>query len=298
MHAAKGVEPELHQPDVLADDEPKYLRRQKPVEIRRRKFGKQARRTYLRWMVAVAALTVMTTLFYVVGDFLLNSPRMALLSPDQVVVRGNVAVTRAAVLERFYADRERSVLRIPLDQRRAELEQIPWVERASVRRVLPNRIEVELAERKPIALLRLGAELALIDAHGVILDRRPGGDYRFPVVTGVHEAMPLEERQLRMQMYAQFLEGIEQVRPRASERVSEVDLADATDLRAVLADLPELAGPGGQLSVLVHFGDGNFAVKYRTFVENIRQWRASTGRVESVDLRFERQVVVNPEARP
>ncbi len=28
---------------------------------------------------------------------------------------------------------------------------------------------------------------------------------------------------------------------------------------------------------------------------NISQWRASAGRVESVDLRFSRQVVVNPE---
>jgi hypothetical protein len=31
------------------------------------------------------------------------------------------------------------------------------------------------------------------------------------------------------------------------------------------------------------------------FLENIAQWRATVGRVESVDLRFSRQVVVNPE---
>jgi hypothetical protein len=38
--------------------------------------------------------------------------------------------------------------------------------------------------------------------------------------------------------------------------------------------------------------------KYRLLAENITQWRASAGRVESVDLRFSRQVVVNPEREP
>jgi len=47
--------------------------------------------------------------------------------------------------------------------------------------------------------------------------------------------------------------------------------------------------------VLVHFGDGDFANKYRILAERFAQWQANAGRVESVDLRFARQVVVNPE---
>jgi hypothetical protein len=50
-----------------------------------------------------------------------------------------------------------------------------------------------------------------------------------------------------------------------------------------------------QVPVQVHFGDGDFGNKYRLLLDNIGQWRASAGRVESVDLRFARQVVVNPE---
>ena len=34
--------------ELLADEEPKYLRRQKPLEIKRRKFGRKAWKTYLR----------------------------------------------------------------------------------------------------------------------------------------------------------------------------------------------------------------------------------------------------------
>ena len=49
--------------------------------------------------------------------------------------------------------------------------------------------------------------------------------------------------------------------------------------------------------VLVHFGDSDFEAKYRTLLENIGQWRATTGRVESVDLRFNRKRSVNPGYR-
>ena len=45
----------------------------------------------------------------------------------------------------------------------------------------------------------------------------------------------------------------------------------------------------------MHFGDSDFEGKYRTLLDNIGQWRATAGRVESVDLRFSREAVVNPE---
>jgi cell division protein FtsQ len=49
------------------------------------------------------------------------------------------------------------------DEVRAALEQLPWVRRASVRRVWPDRLEVTLEER--VALARWG-EHALVDVHG------------------------------------------------------------------------------------------------------------------------------------
>lgn len=169
-----------------------------------------------------------------------------------------------------------------------------------VERLLPNRIRVELVERTPVAFLRLGADLALVDAYGVILDRPArelAADFRFPVVTGISEALPREQREQRMQLYSQFLKDIDVAKPGASDHVSEVDLSDAKDLRALLAGVAGLAGGGigaGE-TVLVHFGESDFGPKIRLFTENFSQWRASTGRVDSVDLRFARQVIVNPE---
>jgi hypothetical protein len=54
---------------------------------------------------------------------------------------------------------------------------------------------------------------------------------------------------------------------------------------------------GGASPILVHFGDSDFGSRYHLLAENIDQWRASAGSVDSVDLRFARQVVVNPESK-
>jgi len=184
------------------------------------------------------------------------------------------------------------VLRVPLEERRNQIAQIAWVEDASVQRILPNRLRVEITERTPAAFFRNGSELALIDAHGVILDRPEGEDFHFAIVTGMSENLAREEREKRMQMYEEFMKDIDLVKSGSSERVSEIDLGNPRDLSAVLTGLGTDASTP---AVTVHFGQGDFTGKYRTLVENFTQWQASAGPVHSIDLRYSRQVVVNPD---
>lgn len=49
------------------------------------------------------------------------------------------------------------------------LEQLPWVERASVVRFLPDTIKVRLEERKPLALWQNGGTFSLIDGQGGVI---------------------------------------------------------------------------------------------------------------------------------
>ncbi len=285
--------------EVIADEEPRYLRRQKPVEIRRRKFGKRTWPFYRRAMVLGAGLLVGGFVLYEAGSFFLYSPRVALASLDQIEVTGNHFLARQNIVEKFSADAGKSVLRVPLDARRAALENIPWVDHAVVSRILPDRIRVEIVERTPVAFLRNGADLGLIDAHGVILDRPVEGDFQFPVVSGISDALSPGQREQRVGLYMELLRDLAQVRPDASDHVSEVDLSEASDVRATLAGLGQMgiAGLDDQGPVLVHFGNKDFESKFRVLVDNMGQWRATAGRVDSIDLRFSKQVVVNPESK-
>lgn len=294
MAKLRKIEPEAYPQEVLAEEEPRYLRRQKPVEIKRRKFGRKAWKGYFRIALLVLIGAVCVGAILAVGQFLLTSPTMALASPSQVDLTGNHFATRASILEIFAPDRGRSVLRIPLSERRTQIEALPWVERATVRRALPNRIEVEIVERTPIAFLRDGSNLFLVDKQGMILDRPLEADFHFPVVTGISSAMPSDERARRMQMMSDFMNQIREVRSDAGDSVSEIDLSDADDVQATFAGL-QASGSSVPGALLVHFGNSDFHDKFQVLLNNISQWEVAAGRVASVDLRFEREVVVNPE---
>lgn len=287
-----AADQERYRPELVADDEPRYLRRQKPVEIRRKKFGGKSWSFYRRMFVWTLVGIVLVALAVVVGRFLLYSPQLLLLKPDQIEVTGNHIVAREEILKLFIQDRNRSVLRVPLDARRAEIQQLPWVEEASVQRILPNRLRVFITERTPVAFFRNGSELTLIDGQGVLLDRPAGEDFHFPIITGLSEAVPRDEREKRVETYLEFMKDVDLVRPGSSERVSELDLGNPRNLLAVLTGL----GSGDEAhAIVVHFGQNDFTGKYRMLVENFAQWQASVGQVRSIDLQYSRQVVVNPD---
>jgi cell division protein FtsQ len=291
-NSTAAAEAERYRPELIADDEPRYLRRQKPVEIRRKKLAGRGWSFYRRLLIlCFAGATLLIASFYA-AQFLLYSPSMLLLKPEQIELTGNHVVSREAVLQQFVHDRNLSVLRISLDGRRSQIEQLPWVESASVQRILPNRIRVQLTERTPIAFARTGNELALIDAHGVILDRPHDEELHFPIVSGISEDLPREQREKRMQVYQEFMKDIDLVRGGSSQYVSEVDLSNPKDLRAVMTGL---AGASDTQAVTIHFGASDFSGKYKMLLDNFSQWQANAGRVQSIDLQYARQVVVNPD---
>jgi len=129
--AAADQEP--YRPELVADEEPRYLRRQKPVEIRRKKFSGKTwpfyRRVFL-WTV-IGAVTVARRGFTRCA-MRCTRRKCSWVKPDQIEVAGNHIVPREEVLKLFVHDRNRSVLRIPLDDRRAQIQELAWVEEASV----------------------------------------------------------------------------------------------------------------------------------------------------------------------
>ncbi len=201
------------------------------MEIRKRKFSRKTWPLYRR--ILVGGITALGVGFavYEAANYLLYSPGVQLRGGDQIEVQGSRFVPQEAIAEKFSADMGHSVVRVPLTARREEIESIPWVEVAHVQRVMPNKIRVEITERTPVAFLRTGSDLSLIDAQGVILERPVDGEFKFPVVGGMGESMLLEARGQRMNLYVQFMKEIEQIQPGADDHVSEADLSDATDLR-------------------------------------------------------------------
>lgn len=118
--------------EVPAEEEPRYLRRQKPVEIRRRKFGKRSWPAYRRVVAFGAVVVAAGFLIYTIASFFLSSPYVRLSDSAQIELFGNKYIAREAALAPFAHDLDRSVFRIPLDTRQTQLAELSWVDHAIV----------------------------------------------------------------------------------------------------------------------------------------------------------------------
>ena len=275
---------------LLELEESPYLRRQKRVEVRRAMLRRRSASLLKKLLVVGTALAALSFVAYRTVAFGLHDPRF-LVSEGQLQVRGLNHVTRQQVAEKFAGDVGRSIFLVPLARRGAMLEEISWVEAVAVARDWPNHLRVQVRERTPVAFLRTASELALVDAEGVVLERPDLATYTFPVLTGFSEQDLPDVRRERVGLYLALIEDLDRDGGRHSMDISEVDLSDPEDARVTVADRV------GSNSILLHLGNTNFLARYRTYLTHIRQWRQQFKRIRSVDLRYERQIVVNPGRR-
>ncbi|HYM09600.1 MAG TPA: FtsQ-type POTRA domain-containing protein, partial [Bryobacterales bacterium] len=260
-----------------------YLRRSRRIEVRRPAV-RWKRALLVGGAIFLVAGGTLSIVAFGVHTYLTTSPRFSLT--DTLAVQGSAHVPRERLAQVFAADLGRSVFEVPLDRRRAELAALPWVQSAYVVRGWPNRLRVLVSEREPVAFARLGSGLGLIDRDGVLMPILGGAKFRFPVLSGASEGQPPAERRRRVGIMLAVLADLDREIPRRSGEVSEIDLTDPNDAAITVSQ----AGS----AVLVHLGNTHFLDRYKLFLENVEAWRDEYGSVHSVDLRFEKQVIVKP----
>ena len=273
--------------DLDADEESPFLRGQKRVSARRSSLPKKAANRLLWGVVAAVAVCVAAlgaAALYRYGE---RSWRFRVESSDNIEVVGMQNVSKAQIMEVMGADIGRNIFFIPLAQQKAQLEQIPWVESASVMRFVPNRLEVEIHERTPVAFARLGPRMALIDAGGTLMELSAKHKYSFPVILGMNPGEPLSTRAPRMKTYAAMVRELDSGGARYSQDLSEVDLGDLEDVKVRVND------PAGD--VLVHLGSSDYLRRYKIYVTHAQGWRQQFQKLESADLRYDSQIIVNPD---
>ena len=272
------------------EDESPFLRGQKRVPVRR---GALPRKTadrvklLLALLLVLGALGLIAVTLYRYGT---QSWRFRIDSSDNIEVRGNHHVSRAQVLDAIGVDIERNIFFVSVADQKKQLEAIPWIQSASVMRLLPNRLRIDLHERTPVAFAEVNGRIALIDAHGVIMDMPPGAQsmFSFPVIVGMSDNDPLSTRAARMKIYGDLIKQLDSTGANYSHELSEVDVSNPDDVKATVAD------PKG--AVRMHLRAPNFLGPYQLYIAHVQEWRTQFPRLDSVDLRFNGQVIVNPDS--
>jgi cell division septal protein FtsQ len=119
------------------------------------------------------------------------------------------------------------------------LRRVDWVRDASVRRVWPNQLQVDIQEREPVAIIQVAAQMTgdfnnpvtfkpmLIDGDGFILPVRGPIPHNLPLLTGTRATEDVERRRTRVLHMLRLMDELRDYR----ERIQEVDVSDLENLR-------------------------------------------------------------------
>ena len=209
------------------------------------------------------------------------------LRVHHISVTGNQRLATSEVVSLVEGFRGDSLLTTDLERWRARLVASPWVADASLHRRLPATVEVEIQERRPFGIARIGSDLQLVDGAGTIDDFGPRyADLNLPVIDGLvrDETSPTAPvDRARGQLVSRLVADL-RLWPGLAQRVSQIDVRDAHDVHVILDGDP----------AVIRLGDSQFAERLQSYVDLQATLRQRVPDIDYVDLRFGDRVFVGP----
>jgi cell division protein FtsQ len=208
------------------------------------------------------------------------------LTVDRLMLYGNVRLSRGEVEALVGGLRGENILRVDFGAYRQRIMESPWVADVRLSRILPATVEIRIVERVPMAVARVGSQLLLVDDAGVIIDQfgPQYTEFDLPIVDGLITSdatlhMPVDPDRVRLT--ARCLADL-QAHAHLRQRVSQLDVANAHDVVALLAGDP----------ARLHLGESDFAARLDSYLLIAPTLRERLRDIDYVDLRFDERVFV------
>ena len=263
------------------------LGQQKTLDLKKARSLREI--AWLTSKIGAAILVFLGVLSFLASfrSYLLRSPKFAIGIKEIQGLR-HLSESQVLLKAKEIEEQNRSLFALDLDSLRTSVELLPWVRTATVQRVWPDRLMIQVTERVPIAFARIDDSTQLVDEEGGLLESKSEGlpDFDFPVLMGLESGFETEllaRNRKRIELYRRLLRELDENGAGLTRDLSEVHLQDAGSVSIVLNDD----------TVLVHIGADHFQERFRRYLAMSRELKQKYRLLESVDLRFENQVVVN-----
>ena len=130
-----------------------------------------------------------------------------------VTVSGTTHMSEPRILAIAGIDASRSLPFFDVAEAKARLEANPLIKQASVRKLYPNQVVIDIVERTPYAVWQKDGDVSAIAADGAPIDEVVDGRYAdLPFVVG-------EGANARVREYVQLLDAMEELKPRVEAGV-------------------------------------------------------------------------------
>ena len=271
----------------MAERSSPILVKQKPRGAGRSRTVKEVLLLCFKMASVITALAITALVMYVARDALRHAYRFDIAIKE---IHGLRYVPESHVLMRIkeLEEMNRNLLTLDIYQLRRSIELLPWVKEAIVQRILPDKLVISVKERVPIAFARVERGTLLVDEDGILLENKPEtlSTFDFPVVSGLEagfDAETLARNKKRVALYRDLIQSLDENGAGLSKDISEIYLQDTGNVSVIVSED----------TVLVHLGAENFQEKFRRYLAMSRELKQKYPLLDSVDLRYSNQVVIN-----
>jgi cell division septal protein FtsQ len=260
------------------------------LDFRRRGTPPRRKRRNVLWTLAkpLAVALALVGLPAGIVTWVLTAPLFGLSDIQVSEAAGTIAhrISKESVHQALAPLRGKNLVRLSLAEAADRVERNPWIASVEMAKELPGRLHVKVAERRPVALLLLGGGLVYADSEGKAIA---------PVTTPAE----LEEARSAGLLVVSFVrqphkEGVGsalraaadlgRAQPTWAAKLSRIEVLGEEDFRLHTDALP--------FPLLVR--SGQVKPKVERLVELLPELSRRYVRIEAVDLRFSRRIVVQP----
>jgi cell division protein FtsQ len=110
-----------------------------------------------------------------------------------VAISGQSGLTESEVLEASGINSRNSLAFLNVSEVRDRLRAVPLIKEASVRKLYPDQVQIEITERQPYALWQQDGQISVVAADGTVIDTMRDGrfpDLPFVVGEGANTHLP------------------------------------------------------------------------------------------------------------
>jgi cell division protein FtsQ len=174
-----------------------------------------------------------------------------------------------------------NLLALDIGRLKSLVESHPWVKEARLRKVFPSEVRIEVKEREPAAVLKVGESLLVIAEDGVVLERLATREDADGLPLFVDAALFQDRYQDKLGLAWACLKSL------TDEERASLESLDVSRTDCVSVYLK------GQSTRLI-LGRERFAEELRDYLANREGWEGQNGPLEYVDLRFDDRVYLKP----
>jgi cell division septal protein FtsQ len=220
--------------------------------------------------------------------WVLTAPLFQLRAVEVRMAKGSSGRVPEAWVRRTLAPFQgRNLVQLPLAEATARVQRNPWIAAVEITKELPGRLRVKIAERRPVAMMLAGSDLVYADSAGRAIA---------PVATPAELAAARKSGLLVVSFPREGHSGtgigsalqvaaeLGRVEPNWAAKLAQIEVLGEEDFRLRTDALP--------FPILVTGGE--VAPKVQRLVALLPELARRYPRIEAVDLRFSRRIVVQP----